>query len=114
MKIPKPYLIGCLVSLLAGALIWRVFFPQVSVIDGIGVFLLGFFALWTGAAIFMGLLDPEIPMGFRLIYLAIFVGMFLTYLAQALTDFEDSTFVNLMALFAIYFVQYLERRRRDD
>ncbi len=114
MKIPRSYLIGSLVSLLAGGLIWRLFFPQCSVLDGISVFFLGSFALWTAAAIFLGILDPDIPMGFRLVYSAIFVGMFLNLLAQVLTDFEDSTFLNLMGLFALYFVQHLERRHRDS
>lgn len=113
MKIPKPYLIGCLASLLAGGLVWRLFFPQFPVLDAVCVFFLGFFALWTAIAIFLGVLDPAIPMGFRLVYSAIFVGMFLNFLAQALTDFEDGTFVNLMSLFALYFVQHLEHRRRD-
>lgn len=114
MKFSKLYLIGCLVSLLAGGSIWRVFFPQVTVWDGINVFFLGFFALWTAASIFLGIMDREIPMGYRLVYSAIFVGMFLNFLAQALTNFEDGTFVNLMCLFALYFVQHLERRRRGD
>ena len=112
MRIPKTYLIGSLVSLFAGGLIWRLFFPQISVIDGIGLFFLGGFALWTAIAIFLGILDPEIPMGFRLVYSSIFVAMFLCYLAQALVDFEDSTFVSLMLLFTLYFCQHLERRRK--
>lgn len=113
MKTPRPYLIGCFVSLLTGGLIWRIFFPRLSVLDAIAVFFLGFFALWTAIAIFLGILDPEIPMGFRLVYSAIFVGMFLSFLAQVVADFEDSTFVNLMSLFVLYFVQHIEHRHRN-
>lgn len=113
MKIPKTYLIGSFAALLFGGLVWRIFFPQFPVLDAISVFFLGFFALWTAAAIFLGILDPEISMGFRLVYSAIFVGMFLNCLAQALADFEDGTFVNLLSLFVLYFVQHLEHRRKD-
>lgn len=113
MKIPKAYLIGALATLLAGGLVWRTVFPQFSVLDAVSVFFLGFSALWTAIAIFLGILDPEISIGFRLVYSAIFVGMFLNFLAQALTDFEDGTFVNLLSLFVLYFVQHLERRRKD-
>ena len=60
----KSYLIGAAAAPLLGLLLWKLFLPQITGLDGVFIFLLGFFCLWTAAAFPLRLLFG-LPLGLR-------------------------------------------------
>lgn len=113
MKNSKAYLIGSLVTLLAGASVWRLFFPQVSGLNGVCLFLLCPFALWSAAAVLLGLLGEDIPKNYRLVYAAIFVGYSLNQVALVRGSDLCSLF-NMLLTLTLFFVQRLQQRQDND
>lgn len=107
----KSYLLGVLCSLLLGLLSWKLLFPQVTGLDGIYTFFLGFFCLWTAAACVLGLVGQDIPMSYRWGYAAIFMGFFLNQIAHASGYYS---LFNLLLIFTLFLVQRLEHRNQDD
>lgn len=110
----KSYLIGALASPLLGLLVWKLLFPQITGLDGVFIFFLGFFCLWSAAASVLGLLSPDSAPIYRWTYAAIFLALFLTQLAQVFTQFQAYTLVDLLLLSTIYLIQYLDHRSRGD
>lgn len=110
----KGYLPGALCSLLLGLLVWKLLFPQVTGLDGVFIFLLGFFCLWTAAAILLGLLSPDTSRPYRWGYAAIFFLLFLNQLAQGLFHFSAYTLIDILLLSSIYLLQHLECRQKDN
>ncbi len=110
----KGYLLGALGSLLLGLVTWKLLFPKITGLDGVFIFFLGFFCLWTGAAIVLGLVDPDIPKGYRWGYAAVFFALFLVQLGQAFFHFKMYTLLDILLLSFIYLLQHLEHRHDND
>lgn len=106
----KIYFLGTLGSLLLGLLVWKLLFPQIRGLDGIYIFFLGIFCLWTAAAILLGL-GPDTEKPYRWGYAAVFFLLFLNQLAQARFHYPTYTLVNILLLSFIYLIQQLERRK---
>lgn len=110
----KSYLLGVLCSLLLGLLTWKLLFPQISGLNGIYIFFLGFFCLWTAVAILLKLLSPDTPRAYRWGYAAIFFLLFLNQLVQAFFHFNSYTLIDILLLSFIYLLQHLEHRQKND
>lgn len=110
MKIPKVFLLGSLAVLGIGGLVWRIFFPEFPVIDGIFIFFMAPFCLWAAAACLLGLWGTDIPKGYRLGYAAVFIGFFFN---QIFHSSENYTFFNLALILTIFLLQRFEHRPRD-
>ncbi len=110
----KSYLIGAAAAPLLGLLLWKLFLPQITGLDGVFIFLLGFFCLWTAVAFPLGLLACDSSLGYRWAYAAVFLSLFLVQLAQGLTEFPLYTLANLFLLSAIYLIQHQERRQKEE
>lgn len=108
----KGYLLGALCSPLLGLLTWKLLFPQISGLDGIYIFFLGFFCLWTAAAILLGLLSPDSPRPYRWGYAAIFFLLFLNQLGQAFFHFPSYILVDILELSFLYLLQHFEHRQK--
>lgn len=107
----KGYLLGVLCALLLGLLTWKLLFPQITGLDGIYFFFLGFFCLWTAAACLLGFVDPDSSKGYRWGYAAIFLAFFLNQVFHASGFYS---LFNLLLIFTLFLVQRLERRDQDD
>lgn len=110
----KAYLIGAIVTPLAGLLLWKLLFPQITGLSGVFIFMLGGFCLWTAAACPLGLLVPESSPGYRWAYGGVFLALFVVQLLQGLGDFPLYTLVSLLILSVLYLLQHLERRKKDE
>ena len=110
----KVYLIGAAAFPLLGLLLWKLLFPQISGLDGIYIFLLGGFCLWSAAACLLGLLSPDSSRSFRWAYGGVFLGLFLSQLFQALFHFPAFTLTKIVLLSTLYLIQHLEHRKKDE
>lgn len=109
----KGYLIGAVAAPLLGLLLWKLLLPQVTGLDGVFIFMLGFFCLWTAAACPLGLLSPGSSPGYRWAYGGVFFALFLVQLAQGLFRLPAYTLINIFLLSALYLIQQLEHKSQD-
>ena len=114
MKRKKAYSIGAAVFPLLGLLVWKLFFPQITGLDGVFLFMLGAFCLWSAAACPLGLLAPESSSGFRWAYCGFFLAFFALQVIQAFTDFSYYTLACIFLLAVLYLIQQLERKHQDS
>lgn len=110
----KSYLIGAIASPLAGLLLWKLLLPQITGLNGVFIFMLGGFCLWTTLAFLLGLLACESSRGYRLAYAGLFLALTAVQLVKGLTDFPLYTLVSIFLLAAIYLVQQQEHRHQDE
>lgn len=110
----KGYLIGAVLAPLAGLLMWKLLFPQIKGLDGIFIFFLGFFCLWSALACLLGLLSPQSSTGYRWAYAGVFLALFACQLAQVFTDFQATTLVDILLLSTLSILQYGERKKKED
>ena len=107
----KGYLLGSLCSLLLGFAAWKLLFPQITGLDGVYFFFLGFFCLWSAVACVLGFMGQDTPKGYRWGYVAIFLGFFLNQITH---DSGLYSFFNLLLICTLFLVQRLEHRDQDD
>lgn len=110
----KGYLIGAVAAPLVGLLLWKLLFPQITGLDGIFIFFMGSFCLWTALACVLGLLSPESAPRYRWGYAALFFALFLCQLAQVFTEFSAYILVDILLLSTLSLIQHLDRRSREE
>lgn len=114
MKGKKVYFIGAAVLPLLGLLVWKLFFPWITGLDGVFLFMLGAFCLWSAAACPLGLLSPESSPRYRWAYAGVFLALFLVQLAQGLRGLSLYTLLDLFLLSLLYLIQQLEHRGNGE
>ena len=110
----KWYLIGAVAFPLLGILVWKLFFPQISGLDGIFLFMLGTFCLWSAVSCPLGLLTPESSPGYRWAYGGVFFSAFLVQLLEVFTDFSFYTLADIVLLSALYLIQHQEQKGQGE
>lgn len=110
----KGYLMGAIAFPLLGLLLWKLLFPSVRGLDGVFLFMLGAFCLWSAAACPLGLLTPESTTGYRWAYAGVFLALFAVQLLQVFTDFHVYTLADLVLLSTLYLIEQQERRSKEE